>query len=51
MLGVAIHGNVEIISGTGRVVARTEAAALCRCRASNNKPFCDGRHSRVGFKS
>jgi CDGSH-type Zn-finger protein/uncharacterized Fe-S cluster protein YjdI len=46
-----VRGNMEIISGTGRVVARMESARLCRCGASNNKPFCDGSHARVGFKS
>jgi len=46
-----VRGNVEIISGTGRVVARVVQAKLCRCGASNNKPFCDGSHARVGFKS
>jgi len=46
-----VRGNMEIISGTGRVVARVESANLCRCGASNNKPFCDGSHTRVGFRS
>ncbi|HEU5134432.1 MAG TPA: ferritin-like domain-containing protein [Steroidobacteraceae bacterium] len=46
-----VRGNMEIISGTGRVVARMESARLCRCGASNTKPFCDGSHSRIGFKS
>jgi CDGSH-type Zn-finger protein/uncharacterized Fe-S cluster protein YjdI len=46
-----VRGNMEIISGTGRVVSRMESAFLCRCGASENKPFCDGSHKRVGFKS
>ena len=46
-----VRGNMEIISGTGRVVARMESARLCRCGGSNNKPFCDGSHARIGFKS
>jgi len=46
-----VRGNMEIISGTGRVVARQTSAMLCRCGASNNKPFCDGSHARVGFRS
>lgn len=46
-----LRGNLEITSGTGRVVARVQHARLCRCGASNSKPFCDGSHVRVGFKS
>ena len=46
-----VRGNLEITSGTGRVVARVQNARLCRCGHSNNKPFCDNSHLRVGFKS
>jgi CDGSH-type Zn-finger protein/uncharacterized Fe-S cluster protein YjdI len=46
-----VRGNLEIISGTGRVVARQQAARLCRCGHSNTKPFCDNTHVKIGFKS
>ncbi len=46
-----VRGNLEIVSGTGRVVARVTSARLCRCGGSANKPFCDGTHARIGFTS
>ncbi|HKO90571.1 MAG TPA: CDGSH iron-sulfur domain-containing protein, partial [Polyangiaceae bacterium] len=46
-----VRGNLEIVSGTGRVVSRLTQARLCRCGGSSNKPFCDGTHSRIGFRS
>jgi CDGSH-type Zn-finger protein/uncharacterized Fe-S cluster protein YjdI len=46
-----VRGNMEIISGTGRVVSRMESARLCRCGGSSTKPFCDGTHSKIGFRS
>jgi CDGSH-type Zn-finger protein/uncharacterized Fe-S cluster protein YjdI len=48
---LAVRGNLEIMSGTGRVVARVTAARLCRCGGSASKPFCDGTHAKVGFRS
>jgi CDGSH-type Zn-finger protein/uncharacterized Fe-S cluster protein YjdI len=46
-----VRGNLEVTSGTGRVVARLTQARLCRCGGSSNKPFCDGTHARIGFRS
>jgi len=46
-----VRGNLEITSGTGRVVARLTSARLCRCGGSASKPFCDGTHTRNGFRS
>jgi CDGSH-type Zn-finger protein/uncharacterized Fe-S cluster protein YjdI len=46
-LGIA--GNVEICAGTGRTLNRLKKTALCRCGHSQNKPYCDGAHSKMGF--
>jgi CDGSH-type Zn-finger protein/uncharacterized Fe-S cluster protein YjdI len=46
-----VRGNLEILSGTGRAVARVTTTYLCRCGGSSNKPFCDGTHAKIGFKS
>jgi CDGSH-type Zn-finger protein/uncharacterized Fe-S cluster protein YjdI len=48
---LSIRGNLEITSGTGRVVSRITTAKLCRCGGSASKPFCDGTHAKIGFKS
>jgi CDGSH-type Zn-finger protein/uncharacterized Fe-S cluster protein YjdI len=46
-----VRGNLEICSGTGRTVKRTQGEMLCRCGHSQNKPFCDGSHAKVGFQA
>lgn len=46
-----VSGNLEICSGTGRTLNRVEKTALCRCGQSANKPYCDGTHNKVGFKT
>jgi CDGSH-type Zn-finger protein len=34
----------------GRRFPEQETYALCRCGKSQNMPFCDGTHARIGFK-
>jgi len=46
-----LKGNVRLYSSSGRLAWSGTNAALCRCGASKNKPFCDGMHKDVGFKS
>ena len=46
-----VTGNVTITSASGRAAWQGKQAALCRCGASENKPFCDGKHAKIGFKS
>lgn len=44
-----LRGNMEIMTGTGRTINRTQNTALCRCGASKNKPYCDGTHREIDF--
>jgi CDGSH-type Zn-finger protein len=41
----------NLINSKGEALSVTRGVSLCRCGASNNKPFCDGMHSRIGFSS
>ena len=46
-----VRGKVRIIGPGGRLIREDTRAALCRCGHSENKPFCDGSHRRVGFQT
>lgn len=46
-----INGQFTIVSGSGRTAWQGTKAALCRCGASKNKPFCDGAHKAAGFEA
>ena len=47
-----VKGEVEVQDAQGNVIpGKGGDVFLCRCGHSANKPFCDGAHKRVGFKS
>ncbi|MBY0306697.1 MAG: CDGSH iron-sulfur domain-containing protein [Sphingomonas sp.] len=46
-----VLGNLELCAGTGRTFDRVTSTWLCRCGGSANKPYCDGTHRKIGFKS
>ncbi len=46
-----VTGNLEIVTGTGKTINKVKDTWLCRCGHSANKPYCDGSHKKVGFKS
>jgi CDGSH-type Zn-finger protein/uncharacterized Fe-S cluster protein YjdI len=44
------RGDIEIESPKGGTLFRETRVALCRCGASQNKPFCDNTHKEIGFR-
>jgi len=46
-----LTGNMTISGGAGRQSWHGNKVFLCRCGGSKNKPFCDGQHKKMGFKS
>jgi CDGSH-type Zn-finger protein/uncharacterized Fe-S cluster protein YjdI len=44
-----VEGALEICAASGRTISRETKTWLCRCGASNDKPFCDGSHAKIGF--
>ncbi len=46
-----LKGAFELVDGGGETAGSGSRAALCRCGASANKPFCDGSHNKIGFSA
>jgi uncharacterized Fe-S cluster protein YjdI len=46
---IEIKGNFEMTDVAGNVVSDMDKIYLCRCGHSQNKPFCDGAHKKMGF--
>ncbi len=48
-----VSGNflIQDAGDTSFDLAGRTVISLCRCGGSANKPFCDGAHARIGFRS
>jgi len=44
-----VKGSVVIVDKDGSETIKDGTIALCRCGASQNKPFCDGSHKNIEF--
>jgi CDGSH-type Zn-finger protein len=48
-----LEGDFTLCDAEGNPydLAGRTSISLCRCGASENKPFCDGTHRSIGFQS
>ena len=46
-----VRGSVRLETSAGELVREDTRVAICRCGGTENPPFCDGSHRRVGFRS
>jgi CDGSH-type Zn-finger protein len=47
--GLWVRGGIPVISADGYTYEVRNRMMLCRCGQSQNKPFCDGVHTEIGF--
>ena len=46
-----LEGELLIQKESGEIIRSTNRTVLCRCGASESKPFCDGSHKNIEFKA
>ncbi|MBM3449912.1 MAG: CDGSH iron-sulfur domain-containing protein [Armatimonadetes bacterium] len=49
---ILVKGPATVVDAEGKKwLIEKETFFLCRCGASNNKPFCDAAHRTINFQS
>lgn len=45
-----VYGTLTVKDAKGNQRLENKTTAFCRCGHSQNKPFCDGAHKKMGFE-
>lgn len=49
---IIVRGPFRLVDAEGRPIESDRSpVALCRCGKSRRKPFCDGTHKLIGFRT
>ncbi len=46
-----VEGPVKIVAANGAVIKEGNRFSLCRCGHTQNRPFCDGTHKKINFRT
>lgn len=47
-----VRGDIRLLTSEGEeIVPSRKTVALCRCGVSTIKPYCDGTHKLLGFRT
>jgi uncharacterized Fe-S cluster protein YjdI len=47
---IVVTGKIKLTDNEGKEYKTYSISSFCRCGASNNMPFCDGAHRKIGFE-
>ena len=46
---LVLKGNFVLYDTDGKELRHLKMSSICRCGASNNLPYCDGTHRKIGY--
>jgi uncharacterized Fe-S cluster protein YjdI len=46
---LVLKGNFIVYDTDGKELRHLKMSSICRCGASNNLPYCDGTHRKIGY--
>jgi len=46
---LVIKGSFVLFDTDGKEMRHLKMSSLCRCGVSNDLPYCDGTHRKIGY--